>query len=185
MNDEVWLPIPGYEEWYDVSNLGRVRSWKSPYRGGPGRTLDKIGHRRRAEPKLMKPWVGEGRGRDRPAVALAHPHRRFYVHQLVMLAFVGPCPDGYEVCHFDGDVANNQLENLRYDTRKANHADKLRHGTQLRGEQVPNHRLTRDQVLTIRSRRTAGETLESIGRDYGIDQGTIGRIARRERWAWL
>lgn len=26
MEDEVWLPVPGYEGWYEVSNFARVRS---------------------------------------------------------------------------------------------------------------------------------------------------------------
>ena len=27
--NEIWKPIAGYEEWYDVSNLGRIRTWKA------------------------------------------------------------------------------------------------------------------------------------------------------------
>lgn len=42
------------------------------------------------------------------------------VHRLVLETFVGPCPDGMECCHADGDVTNNSLDNLRWDTHQAN-----------------------------------------------------------------
>jgi hypothetical protein len=53
----------------------------------------------------------------------------FCVHQLVMLAFVGPRPEGMEVRHLDGDKLNNALPNLRYDTHLENMRDLVRHGT--------------------------------------------------------
>ncbi len=51
------------------------------------------------------------------------------VHRLILLAFVGECPDGLQACHYDGDKSNCRLSNLRYDTPKGNAADKVRHGT--------------------------------------------------------
>lgn len=49
------------------------------------------------------------------------------VHRLILEAFKGPCPEGLECCHNDGDAGNNRLENLRWDTRESNLADKARH----------------------------------------------------------
>jgi HNH endonuclease len=40
----------------------------------------------------------------------------YYVHRLVLLAFVGTCPPGLICCHNDGDPSNNRLLNLRWDT---------------------------------------------------------------------
>lgn len=54
-----------------------------------------------------------------------HPSK---VHRLVARAFLGPCPPGQEVCHWDGDPANNRIDNLRYDTRASNSTDTVRHG---------------------------------------------------------
>jgi hypothetical protein len=45
------------------------------------------------------------------------------------MGFVGPAPEGMEGCHYNGDPTDNRLENLRWDTRKANVADAIRHGT--------------------------------------------------------
>ena len=45
-------------------------------------------------------------------------------HRLVLEAFVGPCPQGQEACHRDGNAANNELSNLRWDTHLANCQDR-------------------------------------------------------------
>jgi hypothetical protein len=58
-------------------------------------------------------------------------HRTIRVHQAVLLAFIGPRPEGMQGCHGDGNPRNNRLDNLRWDTREANEMDKLRHGTTL------------------------------------------------------
>ncbi len=58
----------------------------------------------------------------------------FYIHTLVLEAFVGPRPEGYVACHCDGNQANNTPENLRWDTVKNNIHDKFAHGTMPRGE---------------------------------------------------
>lgn len=51
------------------------------------------------------------------------------VHRLVLEAFVGPCPPGMEGCHNNGDPTDNRLANLRWDTRRSNVLDSVRHGT--------------------------------------------------------
>ena len=50
------------------------------------------------------------------------------VHRLVAAAFLGPCPDGQEVLHGNGQRLDNRLENLRYGTRQENVMDTIRHG---------------------------------------------------------
>lgn len=55
--------------------------------------------------------------------------RSFRGHVLVMQAFRGERPAGMDVCHGNGDPADNRLENLRYDTRRANIEDAQRAGT--------------------------------------------------------
>jgi hypothetical protein len=52
---------------------------------------------------------------------------RRQVHRLVLEAFVGPCPDGMECCHEDGDSTNNRVDNLRWDTHEANVRERLEH----------------------------------------------------------
>lgn len=55
-------------------------------------------------------------------------HRKtVYVHQIVADAFYGPCPDGREVCHNDGNSLNNTPGNLRYDTHVRNAQERHEH----------------------------------------------------------
>jgi hypothetical protein len=43
-----------------------------------------------------------------------------------MQAFVGLPEEGQIICHYDDDKQNNRLDNLRYDTQKANGEDRIR-----------------------------------------------------------
>lgn len=107
---EQWLPIPGYEGRYDVSDSGNVRSWV-PYRGMP------IPHRR-ATPigSHGYPIVGLDGGTP-------------LVHLLMLLAFVGPRAEGMEARHLDGIKTHGNLANLAYGTSSENSFDLVRHGT--------------------------------------------------------
>ena len=42
------------------------------------------------------------------------------VHRMVAEVFLGPCPDGHEVDHIDGNKQNNSLSNLQYLTKEEN-----------------------------------------------------------------
>jgi hypothetical protein len=114
VNVEEWRPLPGFEGRYEVSDQGRVYSVKTTGygSGSTGRILASTssthGHRKvRLYHNKAQCWL--------------------YVHRLVMLAFVGPCPAGQEVRHLDGDPTNNCLDNLRYGTRSENALDRAIH----------------------------------------------------------
>lgn len=105
---ETWLPAVGYEGYYEVSDLGNVRSIdRIVYRKDGGE------ERRRGTP--MSPKTERGRGGYRrvslrkSGIRLTHT-----VHSLVLSAFVGPRPDGMQIDHIDNDPGNNRLENLQY-----------------------------------------------------------------------
>ena len=104
------------------------------------------------------------------------------IHQLVLLAFVGTCPEGMEVCHNDGSKTNNCLENLRYGTRKENIWDKDRHGTILFGERNPMSKVTQEQVVDMRRRHENGESQTKIAVDFGIDRSEVSRIVNFKVW---
>jgi NUMOD4 motif/HNH endonuclease len=119
-----WKPIPGWDELYEVSDDGRVRSLD--------RTI--------IVPNphgVLAPREYKGRdlqlfatGKGYPSVKLSRPGQRpvtVYVHEAVMTAFVGPRPADFETCHGNGIPSDNRLCNLRYDTRKANAQDRVRH----------------------------------------------------------
>ncbi len=130
----------------------------------------------------LKPTLSGGY----PAVCLGtgdSSTRRRLVHRLVLEAFVGQCPEGMEACHGNGIRTDNRLENLRWDTRLSNHADKRLHGTHPAGEQNPQATLTDDLVIEIKHRIVNGEQSRKIAKDYGVDESTIGKIRTGEHWA--
>lgn len=179
-NDEIWVAVPRWEGVYEVSNLGRVRSlprvgscnnFPRNLRGRLLSTKRKAGK----YPQVSLQFLGE----------YEHP----YVHQIVMRAFVGDCPEGEEICHNDGNPSNCRLDNLRYDTPKGNNLDKARHGTiqraqpKLRGEDNYNHVLKEDDVHFIRNNPIL--SLRYLGAFFGVDHTTISAIRRGKNWKYL
>lgn len=111
---ERWLPVPGYDGAYEVSDAGQVRSWL-PWNGT-------------ATPRLLKA-SRDDKGYPRVNLPIGGRQRHFRVHKLVTLAFLGPCPEGQEVRHLDGDAANGCLSNLAYGSHSRNMHDRRTHGT--------------------------------------------------------
>lgn len=112
---ERWVRVDGFER-YEVSDQGRVRSW-IPWRNTPLPRLIYIGSKGRKEHRMVILRDGGGKRTQR------------LVHRLVLAAFVGPCPEGMEVRHVDGNPRNNHVGNLAYGTHSENERDKVRHGT--------------------------------------------------------
>ena len=110
-----------------------------------------------------------------------------YVHRLVMLAFVGKCPDGLVVRHLDGDSTNNHLSNLTYGTQKENGEDKVKHGrtVKLQGENHHLSKLTAPDVLLIRLLGTFGWSQSQIARVMGIAQPTARNVLLGITWSHI
>lgn len=150
MNHEIWRQIPGWEGYYEVSNLGHVRS------------MDRIVSTSRGNRFYKGKILNSGTNRHGyPLVALSMPGKPCQskkIHRLVLLAFCGPCPDGMEACHNNGNRADARLENLRWDTPSNNHLDKRRHGTdhQVNKKHCPQgHPYSAENTKVIPSRPTA------------------------------
>jgi hypothetical protein len=105
-----------------------------------------------------------------------------YVHRIVLEAFVGPCPGGWQCCHNDGDTSNNSVGNLRWDTPRENNADKIRHGTLIRGERMHRAILTEKAVREIFSLRSEGRFPAEIAEVIGCNVDMVRSVLRRDRW---
>ncbi len=168
---EHWRPVPiaGYDAAYEVSDYGRVRRLTSA-------TSTKAGH-------ILIPTM-TGSQRQYATVKLSAPAgvKQVKVHRLVLLAFVGPCPSDAQGCHWNGCHGDNHVINLRWGTAADNTADKLRHGTQPKGEHASRAKLTADQVRAIRRRLAAGEEQIALGPEFGITQASVSAIWLRKSW---
>jgi hypothetical protein len=119
---ENWRDVPGWGGYYQVSDHGRVRS------------VDRIveskrGHRR-YRGKIIQPAVKET-GHLTVSLYRDCSGSRKGIHTLVAAAFLGPCPDGMEVCHRNSIPSDNRPVNLRYGTRQSNVQDMIAHGTHM------------------------------------------------------
>lgn len=113
-----WIGIPGFEGVYEISESGRVRSLDR--RDAMGRV--KQGQFIRTPPGSSGYPVATLTSRD-------GTKRTYLIHRLLMKAFTGPCPEGMEVRHLDGDRSHCELSNLAYGTHSENMRDKRLHGT--------------------------------------------------------
>lgn len=104
------------------------------------------------------------------------------VASLVAFAFVGPRPEGQEVCHGNGTRTDNRADNLSCGTRQENVNDARRHGTLPKGERNGRSRLTREQVVEMRSRVAAGEPQSTFVNLYGMSQASISYAVNGKTW---
>lgn len=114
MTEERWLPVVGWEGLYEVSDMGRVRSLD--------RTVPTSGGRyRRAPGCILKPQKRSG---YQVVMLRRIPDRKtYYIHDLVLSAFVGPKPERQCVRHGVKGRLVNELTNLCYGTRSENNYD--------------------------------------------------------------
>jgi len=131
----------------------------------------------------LKPILRDGY----PTVNLAKGGKKTAckIHRLVLETFVGQCPPGLIACHGDGDRANNDLSNLRWDTPRANADDALRHGTRAMGAKCGATKLTENEVVQIRRLRGEGVSTGELARRYGVTRKNIEAIVRRRSWRHL
>lgn len=120
-------------------------------------------------------------------IALRRPGKikYFFMGPLMLTVFRGPRPLGMESCHNNGKRDDNRIRNLRWDTRKSNHADKSKHGTIQRGEKHGMSVLTRGQVAEIKRRykfRGGVDSGSALANEFGVDKCTISDIIQGRTW---
>lgn len=118
-DDEEWRAILGYEDLYDVSNWGRVRSY------------DQILNRKNGsvnwKGRILKPQRGS-KGHYGVNLHRNGKSKTHYIHQLVARAFLDN-PDGLPVVrHLDDVKENNHVSNLAWGTWADNSQDAIRNG---------------------------------------------------------
>lgn len=173
---EQWLEIPGFPD-YSVSHLGRVKSHARMSRPGKG------GGRRPVPECILKPSVDRD---GYSVVCLSRKSRgeQYFVHEIVLMAFVGPRPPGYHTSHLDGDSRNNTLDNLAWEPGADNNRRRRDHGTLPMGERVHTARLTEADVRDIRKRAVGAKRgiYADLARARGVSPSCIKAVVYRKTW---
>ena len=171
---ELWRYIDGYDQMYEISSFGRVKSYK------------------RNQPKMLTPM------QDRYGYLVIRLcknsiEKKFKLHRLVAQYFVEN-PNNYnEVNHKDGNKANNSFENLEWVTRSQNLKHAFRLGLKTgtggggisKGEANGRHKLTKAEVLEIRNKYIFGSTIYgsvALAKEYGVCKKTIQAIVNNQTW---
>ena len=180
MGKEQWKPVKGFEERYEVSDHGRVRSndmrilFRRGYGIRKGKALkeqtDRGGYK---TVELSDGLRRKGGKRNNPGV-----------HVLVAQAFIDGHFEGATVDHLDFDPANNHVSNLEWVTQKENNRRSRDAGraNAAKGSQQPRAKLTEADIPVIRQMRKDGMILREIAEKYSISIAKISEIVNHKAW---
>lgn len=104
-------------------------------------------------------------------------------HRLSYLHHHGEIQKGLVVRHKCRNRHCVNPDHLELGTQKENIQDCLRDGTMILGEKCPSSKLTKAQVLDIRSR--IGGIRKEIAEEFGVTKENIGQIINRRSWKHL
>ena len=105
--------------------------------------------------------------------------KKWLAHRLMYWHCYGELTEGLVVCHTCRNKCVNP-EHFEEDTQSKNTADKVRDGTDARGEKHGSAKLTAAQVLEIRRRSTEKQC--DLAKEFGVNYGTISAIINRQNW---
>lgn len=170
MQEEIWKPIQGFENYYQVSNLGNVRSL-------PRRRKVKNNYRY-TEGIMLKPMQKP----DYYAVGLSLKGSIKYarIHRLVAQAFIGNPDNKLYVNHIDGNKLNNNASNLEWCTPKENTDHYINSCKEYNGNNNFGIKLKADQVIAIYNSR---ESHTVLSEKYNVSTKAISNIRTGRTWS--
>jgi len=170
---EIWKDVVGYEGFYQVSNLGRVRSCDRYIEFHRGTRLHKG--------KLLRPR--ERAGYLAVALSAYGIQKDKNIHILVAEAFHGDRPRGFQVNHIDADKHNNCASNLEFISPSDNtkHAYSMGRISQL-GEKNNQATITDSDVRQIRHYLASGMTVTGVARLLGFTVAVVSGINVGRTW---
>ncbi len=169
MQDENWKSIVGWDGRYEVSDKGRVRSLC--HKGKP-----------RISPAILT-IANDSRGYCAVSLCQDSKVTRKLVHRVVLEAFVGPCPEGKECGHLNGNPLHNYLSNLAWVTKAENAAHRDMHGTTSRGEDRPLAVFTEVEVRAFRGLLALGFKKSHIA-DFMVRAKECNPTVARDILGW-
>lgn len=175
---EEWRPVVGFEKYYEVSNLGRIKSLC--------RIIYNRGHKIIRKERFLKLHKSD-KGYFRIKINVGDYVKTVLVHRLVAEAFVPNPENKPHVNHMNSTPTDNRVENLEWCT----HAENMKHSyvngrrehLDFRGEKSPVAKLNWRNVRKIRKMYGKnGYTSRSLGKKFGVDQAMILNIVHNRNW---
>jgi hypothetical protein len=164
ISNEVWKPVKDFEGLYEISNLGRVKTFV------------------RCPGKVLKP-SNQKSGYLQVTLSKNKKAHFKWVHRLVAEVFLEPSTSKHFVNHKDGNKKNNIPDNLEYCTPAENNAHAGKLNLKPIGSNHTNSKLTHTQLKEVRSLLQQGIlTHKQISKIFNTHRTTISKIARNESY---
>jgi|HubBroStandDraft_2_1064218.scaffolds.fasta_scaffold00002_112 hypothetical protein len=176
MEQEIWKDIAGYEGYYQVSNMGRIKSLERKVHG-----------RRGLLKEMMLGLYPNHRGYLLVLLSKGNLKNRLIVHRLVAQHFIPNPENKPEVNHKDGNKQNNSDWNLEWFTRleNAHHSINVL-GKNQRGQNHAQAKIKEeDAIEIIMLHRTGVFTYAELGRKFNLNDGHVSGIVRGKTWKHL
>lgn len=156
---EIWKYVVGYEKYYQVSNLGKIKTLRK-------RKL------------ILKPCINK-KGYYNVCIL----NKVFLIHRLVAKAFIDNPENKPTVNHIDGNKLNNCVENLEWATWSEQNIHAFKLGLQNnKGSNHPQHKLIESDVLEIRNLLKTNIKINDIAKLYNVSRSTIESIKYNYHW---
>ena len=144
-DNEIWMPIIGFENYYQISNLGNLKSLARKCGSGYIGVNYKYNMDRIIKPNITNKYYSAilyAKGKNKPTL----------IHRLVLQTFNPTKRKNMQVNHKDGNRLNNHINNLEWVTPKENINHAFRTGLcdHRKGENLWNTTLTNQQVYEIK-----------------------------------
>lgn len=168
---EEWKEIPRFPD-YAVSSVGRIMRLTYAYRSRtyPGKII-------KAHPNRA--------GYVKVTLCRKKKHYQRDVHRIVTETFLGPCPEGHEVNHKNGNKSDNAVANLEYLTRSQNHKHAYATGLMHRGSKHWKAKLSESDIFTILELNREGWGQSKIAHQFKVTREAIKDILVGNNWSWL
>lgn len=177
--EEIWKDVVGCEGYYQVSNLGRIKSLDR-------QIVNRLGVVTNFSSKIMYLKAGKF-GYIIANINTSGYKRQVKAHRLVAMAFIPNPLNKPQVNHINGIKTDNRVENLEWCTASENRIHALKTGlaNSSNGINQGNSKLTNEQVLKIRELALHGMNSIQIRKEIGIEnfcKSQICDIIKRKAW---
>ena len=158
---EIWKPINGYQGRYEISNMGRVRSFVNIHNGENDNEKGDY---------ILKQYFRRGY----KAVTLTNENgviAYLAIHRLVAEHFLGDCT-GMQVNHLDGNKQNNVVTNLEICTQSQNILHAFRTGLM-----KPSYKKTQKKINVIKDGIVINtfNSIREVCRELNLDRRSVQR----------